>query len=253
MVGSEGWRTLLREARRRLGITRLELAERAGLSPDTIRAYELGRRRPRRDHLELIVARSTSRTPRRISSARTWASRRCARCSRANSTPLLLHRRRDRAGRRGVPVALVRGERRGGGRGGEPRGRSGVGRRLGRGTAAADARAAQPPRRRERPALRRARAELGRGRRDADLRLQGEGAVVRPRRIQRLFQEVMRDSPPATRRFCRACWRSGTRPRDASRNVTGRTRRVARRGLRRHAVPAMVSTASEPDALAFND
>mgnify|MGYP001577115788 CR=1 FL=1 len=55
MDGSEGWRVVLREARRRLGITRQELAERAGLSPDTIRAYELGRRRPRRDHLELIV------------------------------------------------------------------------------------------------------------------------------------------------------------------------------------------------------
>lgn len=45
------WNKQLRTARERLGITREALADRVGLSPDSLRSYELGRRRPRPEHL----------------------------------------------------------------------------------------------------------------------------------------------------------------------------------------------------------
>jgi transcriptional regulator with XRE-family HTH domain len=49
------WRASLRAARRRQGLSLLEVAERAGLSHETIRGYENGRRRPRRDHLLAVL------------------------------------------------------------------------------------------------------------------------------------------------------------------------------------------------------
>jgi transcriptional regulator with XRE-family HTH domain len=50
------WRHRLREARRRLDLTRDGIAERAGVSKETVRAYEEGRRRPGdRQHLVRIL------------------------------------------------------------------------------------------------------------------------------------------------------------------------------------------------------
>jgi len=49
------WRQKLRDVRRRVGISQREAAERAGLSHESIRAYETGRRRPTRDGLGAIL------------------------------------------------------------------------------------------------------------------------------------------------------------------------------------------------------
>lgn len=52
----ERWRYRLREARRRLDLTQDRIAERAGVSKETVRAYEEGRRRPGdRQHLVRIL------------------------------------------------------------------------------------------------------------------------------------------------------------------------------------------------------
>ncbi len=45
------WNKELRSVRERLGMSREELAGRSGLSADSLRSYELGRRRPTREHL----------------------------------------------------------------------------------------------------------------------------------------------------------------------------------------------------------
>ncbi len=76
MGGSEGWRTLLREARRRLGINQHELAALAGLSFETVRGYENGRRKPRREHLRAVLdALKIERTERNaILEGAGWAS-----------------------------------------------------------------------------------------------------------------------------------------------------------------------------------
>lgn len=52
---TEEWRTLLRKARRELGATVQQAAERAGVSHETVRAYESGRRKPSRGHLLALV------------------------------------------------------------------------------------------------------------------------------------------------------------------------------------------------------
>jgi transcriptional regulator with XRE-family HTH domain len=49
------WRQKLREVRRRVGISQRDTAERAGLSQESIRAYETGRRRPTREGLRTIL------------------------------------------------------------------------------------------------------------------------------------------------------------------------------------------------------
>lgn len=49
------WNTQLREARRNLGLTHEELAKRAGMSAASLRAYELGRRHPTREHLSSLL------------------------------------------------------------------------------------------------------------------------------------------------------------------------------------------------------
>jgi transcriptional regulator with XRE-family HTH domain len=51
----EEWRGRLRNARTKLGLSQAELAEAAGVSPATMRAYETGRRKPRREHLESLM------------------------------------------------------------------------------------------------------------------------------------------------------------------------------------------------------
>jgi transcriptional regulator with XRE-family HTH domain len=50
------WRLLLRDARRQLRLTQPELAERAGISVNVIRAYEAGRRHPPRPQLDRILS-----------------------------------------------------------------------------------------------------------------------------------------------------------------------------------------------------
>jgi transcriptional regulator with XRE-family HTH domain len=53
---TDGWRHRLREARRRLDLTQDGIAERAGVSKETVRAYEEGRRSPGdRQHLVRIL------------------------------------------------------------------------------------------------------------------------------------------------------------------------------------------------------
>ena len=52
---ADEWRVVLQSARRRLGLSRVELARRTGLSVDTIRAYEQGRRRPSAAALTVIT------------------------------------------------------------------------------------------------------------------------------------------------------------------------------------------------------
>ena len=47
----DAWRTKLRHARDRLGLSQRDVAGRAGVSPETVRAYESGRRRPTRERL----------------------------------------------------------------------------------------------------------------------------------------------------------------------------------------------------------
>ncbi len=49
------WCGLLVAARRRLRVSREALAEASGVSAATVRAYETGRRRPRREHLEQLL------------------------------------------------------------------------------------------------------------------------------------------------------------------------------------------------------
>ena len=51
----EGWRSSLAAARKRLGISREELATLAAVSPSTVRGYEDGRRHPRQESLEAIL------------------------------------------------------------------------------------------------------------------------------------------------------------------------------------------------------
>ncbi len=47
----DAWNEKLRSIRERRGLSRQELAERCGVSVDSLRSYELGRRRPTCDHL----------------------------------------------------------------------------------------------------------------------------------------------------------------------------------------------------------
>lgn len=49
------WRAQLRDTRRRLKLKQAELAERAGISTEALRAYESGRRHPRREQLTQIL------------------------------------------------------------------------------------------------------------------------------------------------------------------------------------------------------
>ena len=49
------WRHRLRDVRQRIGISQREVAERAGLSMESIRGYETGRRRPTRARLTTIL------------------------------------------------------------------------------------------------------------------------------------------------------------------------------------------------------
>ena len=50
------WHDLIRTERRRLGMTQTELAERAGLSPETLRKYEAGSRTPSRASIDRVLA-----------------------------------------------------------------------------------------------------------------------------------------------------------------------------------------------------
>ena len=52
---SHEWRVRVREARRHLGLTQDELAHKAGVSKETIRSYESGRRLPDRDYLVRVL------------------------------------------------------------------------------------------------------------------------------------------------------------------------------------------------------
>jgi transcriptional regulator with XRE-family HTH domain len=49
------WRASLRDLRRRRNLTRSTLADRSGLSADSLRSYELGRRRPTRENLSRLL------------------------------------------------------------------------------------------------------------------------------------------------------------------------------------------------------
>lgn len=51
-----GWRALLRAERHRLGLTQVELAERAGIAPETLRKYESGGRTPTRASIDRLLA-----------------------------------------------------------------------------------------------------------------------------------------------------------------------------------------------------
>ena len=51
----ETWNAELRAVRESRGISREELADRCGLSVNSLRSYELGRRRPTREHLSRIL------------------------------------------------------------------------------------------------------------------------------------------------------------------------------------------------------
>jgi transcriptional regulator with XRE-family HTH domain len=55
-VAGADWRKRLRSARRTLGLSQDALAKLAGLSQETIRGYESGRRRPRREHLADVLS-----------------------------------------------------------------------------------------------------------------------------------------------------------------------------------------------------
>ena len=52
---NEEWRGIMRSVRRQLPLTQREVASRAGLSTDTVRSYETGRKHPRREHLVAIL------------------------------------------------------------------------------------------------------------------------------------------------------------------------------------------------------
>jgi transcriptional regulator with XRE-family HTH domain len=49
------WNTELREARERLGMSREALSERSGVSANSLKSYELGRRRPTRQNLSRLL------------------------------------------------------------------------------------------------------------------------------------------------------------------------------------------------------
>jgi transcriptional regulator with XRE-family HTH domain len=51
----DGWHVALRSIRERLAMTRVELARLSGVSPETLRAYEAGRRRPSRQNLDAVL------------------------------------------------------------------------------------------------------------------------------------------------------------------------------------------------------
>ena len=53
---AEAWRAALLRARKRLGVSRRKLAALAGVSPATVRGYELGVRHPKHASLEAIIA-----------------------------------------------------------------------------------------------------------------------------------------------------------------------------------------------------
>jgi transcriptional regulator with XRE-family HTH domain len=53
--GGDTWRTELRDARKRLGLSQRALAEHAGISPGALRAYEGGRRNAPRERLEALI------------------------------------------------------------------------------------------------------------------------------------------------------------------------------------------------------
>ena len=52
---NERWRIRLRQARRDLGVSQTQLAERSRVSVDAIRAWESGRRRPTRSRLTRVL------------------------------------------------------------------------------------------------------------------------------------------------------------------------------------------------------
>ncbi len=52
---ADEWRLLLRRARKRLKLSLEEVAARSGMSQETVRGYENGRRRPRREHLVAVL------------------------------------------------------------------------------------------------------------------------------------------------------------------------------------------------------
>jgi transcriptional regulator with XRE-family HTH domain len=52
----DDWRTMLRATRRMLSLTQRELAGRAGMSVEAVRAYEDGRRNPSREHLGRLLS-----------------------------------------------------------------------------------------------------------------------------------------------------------------------------------------------------
>jgi len=51
----DDWHVALRSARERLGLSRTELARLSGISPETLRAYEVGRRKPSRQNLDAVL------------------------------------------------------------------------------------------------------------------------------------------------------------------------------------------------------
>ena len=53
--GDSDWRARLRHEREQLGLTQAELGTAAGLSPEAIRKYESGARTPNREHLHAIL------------------------------------------------------------------------------------------------------------------------------------------------------------------------------------------------------
>jgi transcriptional regulator with XRE-family HTH domain len=55
MPPMDEWRRALRDARERLGLSRDEAACLSGVSMNTVKSYELGRRRPLRHHLGAVL------------------------------------------------------------------------------------------------------------------------------------------------------------------------------------------------------
>ena len=55
MSDAQDWRQMLRAARKALGLDLPTLAQQLGMSPETLRAYESGRRRPTRTRLTTIL------------------------------------------------------------------------------------------------------------------------------------------------------------------------------------------------------
>lgn len=55
-MSGEGWHLTLRTARERRGMSRTDLARLTAISPETVRAYEAGRRKPSREALETILS-----------------------------------------------------------------------------------------------------------------------------------------------------------------------------------------------------